>query len=154
VAPEVLILSVAFRVAFNSSFRIVVLIVFSLAMGAFSPMGFVKFLACFPLLILAGMALGLILAPFNAIYNDVDRAVRLLILPLRFASPVFFVFASEKLTRANPVAVLINNLRDLATANHFSDSGALALWSAAFALLFLCGWYLFHLAVPVLAERA
>ncbi len=154
VAPEVLILSVAFRVAFNSSFRIVVLIVFSLAMGAFSPMGFVKFLACFPLLIVAGMALGLILAPFNAIYNDVDRAVRLLILPLRFASPVFFVFASEKLTRANPVAVLINNLRDLATANHFSDSGALVLWSAAFALLFLCGWYLFHLAVPVLAERA
>jgi len=154
VSPEALILSVAFRAAFNSGFRILVIIVFSLAMGAFSPLGFLKFLACFPLLILAGMALGLILAPFNAIYNDVDRAVRLIILPLRFASPVFFVIASEKFTRANPVAVLINNLRDLATANQFSDPGALALWSAAFALLFFCGWYLFHLAVPVLAERA
>lgn len=154
VLPEVFILSVAFRVAFNSLFRILVLLVFSLAMGAFSTVGFLKFLACFPLLILAGMALGLILAPFNALYNDVDRAVRLVILPLRFASPVFFVIASEKLTRINPVAVLIDNLRDLATANQFSDPGALALWSAAFAILFLCGWYLFHLAVPVLAERA
>ena len=154
VPPEVLILSVAFRVAFNSGFRILVLLVFSLAMGIFSPLGFVKFLACFPLLTLAGMALGLILAPLNAIYNDVERAVRLVILPLRFASPVFFVIASEKLTRANPVAVLIDNLRELATANQFSDPGALALWSAAFAVLFLCGWYLFHIAVPVLAERA
>lgn len=154
VPPEALILSVAFRVAFNSGFRILVLLLFSVAMGAFSPLGFVKFLAGFPLLILAGMALGVILAPFNAIYNDVERAVRLVILPLRFASPVFFVIASEKLTRINPVAVLINNLRDLATANQFSDPGPLALWSAAFAMLFLCGWYLFHLAVPVLAERA
>lgn len=154
VPPETLILSVAFRVAFNSLFRIAVLILFSIAMGAFSPLGFLKFLACFPLLILAGMALGLILAPFNAIYNDVDRAVRLIILPLRFASPVFFVIASEKFTRINPVAVLLNNLRDLATANQFSDPAALALWSAAFTVLFFCGWYIFHLAVPVLAERA
>ncbi|MBL7646109.1 MAG: hypothetical protein JNK74_07975 [Candidatus Hydrogenedentes bacterium] len=154
VPPEALILSVAFRVAFNSSFRILVLLVFSIAMGAFSPAGFLKFLACYPLLILAGMALGLGLAPFNAIYNDVERAVRLFILPLRFASPVFFVIASERLARANPIAVLLDNLRGLATANQFTDPGALALWSAAFALMFFCGWYLFHLAVPVLAERA
>ncbi len=154
VPPETLMLSVSFRVAFNSLFRIAVLVLFSIAMGAFSPIGFLKFLACFPLLILAGTALGLTLAPFNAIYNDVDRAVRLIILPLRFASPVFFVIASEKFTRINPVAVLINNLRELATANHFSDPGALALWGTAFAVLFLCGWYLFHIAVPVLAERA
>lgn len=80
--------------------------------------------------------------------------MRLFILPLRFASPVFFVIASERLARANPIAVLLDNLRGLATANQFTDPGALALWSAAFALMFFCGWYLFHLAVPVLAERA
>lgn len=154
VPPEVLVLSVAFRVAFNSTFRIAVLLIFSLALGVFSLPGFMKFLACFPLLILSGMALGLMLAPFNAIYNDVERAVRLFILPLRFASPVFFVIASEKLTRLNPVAVLINSLRDLATTNHCADPGGLAVWSAAFALLFLGGACLFHRAVPVMAERA
>src|SRR5690606_19389934 len=102
-----------------------VLVLFTAALGAFSPRGFLKFLACYPLLILTGMALGLILAPFNAIYNDVERAIRLLILPLRFASPVFFVIASERLIQMNPIAVLIVNLRDLATLNHFHDPAAL-----------------------------
>lgn len=154
IPPEALILSVFFRAAFNSSFRILVLAVFSITMGAFSPLGFAKFLACYPLLILAGMALGLFLAPFNAVYNDVERVVRLIILPLRFASPVFFAFGSKKLILINPVAVLLTNLRDVATANTFYDFPALCAWSAALAMLFLFGWFIFHLSVPVLAERA
>lgn len=154
IPPEALILSVFFRVAFNSVFRILVLVVFSIAMGAFSPVGFVKFLVAYPLLILAGMALGLFLAPFNAIYNDVERAVRLIILPLRFASPVFFVIASKELILINPVAVLITNLRDVATANQFYDLAALFGWSAGLGALFLFGWFVFHVSVPVLAERA
>lgn len=154
IAPETLLLSVAFRSAFDSLFRILVLLIFSVLMGHFSPLGFLKFVALFPLVILAGMAPGLILAPFNALLYDVERAVKLIILPLRFASPVFFVIASEGLTRINPVAVLINNLRDLATTNHFSDPAALAGWSVALGLLFLAGWLLFHLAAPVIAERA
>jgi len=154
IPPEVLILSVFFRVAFNSVFRILVLVVFSLAMGAFSPVGFLKFLGCYPMLILGGMALGLFLAPFNAIYNDVDRVVRLVILPLRFASPVFFVIGSASLIAINPVAVLIMNLRDVATSGHFYDLFALGAWSAGLGVLFLFGWFIFHLSVPVLAERA
>lgn len=152
--PEALVLSVFYRVLFNSGFRIAVLLVFTVAMGAFSPLAFLKFLACYPLLVLGGMALGLILAPFNAVYNDVERAVRLVILPLRFATPVFFVIASETLIRINPAAVLITNLRDLATANQFYDPLALVAWSGGLAGLFLLGWFAFHLSVPVLAERA
>lgn len=154
IPPEALILSVFFRVSFNSSFRILVLIVFSVAMGAFSLPGFAKFLVCYPLLILGGMSLGLILAPFNAVYNDVERAVRLIILPLRFVTPVFFVIASQRLILLNPVAVLITNLRDVATTNEFYSLPALIGWSAALGVLFFAGWLVFHVSVPVLAERA
>lgn len=154
IPPEALILSVFFRVSFNSLFRILVLVVFSLTMNAFSPLGFLKFLCCYPLLILAGMALGLVLAPFNAVYSDVDRAVRLIILPLRFASPVFFVIGSAKLIAINPIAVLITNLRDVATSGHFYNLATLGGWSIGLGALFLFGWFVFHLSVPVLAERA
>jgi lipopolysaccharide transport system permease protein len=154
IPPEALILSVLYRVAFNSSFRVLVMALFSVAMGAFSPLGFAKFVTCYPLLILGGMALGLFLAPFNAVYNDVERIVRLIILPLRFASPVFFVIGSASLIAINPVAVLITNLRDVATTNEFHSLAALAGWSGALGMLLLVGWLVFHLSVPVLAERA
>ena len=84
IAPEALVISVAYRVGFNSLFRIGVMLVFSIMAGVFSPIGFLKFIVLFPLMIIWGMAPGLLLAPFNTIYKDVGRIVRLIIVPLRF----------------------------------------------------------------------
>lgn len=165
--PEAMILSVFFRVMFNGFFRIAVMFVFSVALhrsavaeglSAFSPLGFVFFLACFPLLVLVGMSIGVFLAPFNAIYSDVGRAVRIVLLPLRYASPVLYVLPKtpffDWVNTFNPIALLLTNLRLLATANTLDDPMGMALRCAIFLAVFLVGWLNFHLAIPVLAERA
>lgn len=161
IAPEALLLSVFFRMVFNSSFRIIVMLgltYFMVELPERTPvarfMDIAGFLLLYPALILAGMSVGIILAPFNAIYSDVERIVGLVILPLRFASPVFYSISNTVLILINPVAVLIVNLRDIGTHQGLYAPGALAIWSAGFAVLLMAGIYMFHLAVPVLSERA
>lgn len=158
IAPEALVLSVFFRVLFISYFRIIVMLAFSLALQSFSLVGFVKFLLCYPLIVLAGMSIGIFLAPFNAIYKDVGRATRIILFPLRYATPVFYqipnVAPFSLLFILNPVALLLTNLRSLATQGFFMDVPGLVARCCFFAGLFLVGWLVFHLAVPILAERA
>jgi len=161
IAPEALVLSIFFRMLFNGSFRLLVLLTLTLMMTELPPSGVVGrlldlglFLLLFPSLIMAGMAIGLFLAPFNALYTDVERVVGLIILPLRFATPVFYTISSTAVLLLNPVAILIVNLRDIATHQGVYAPGALVAWLAVLAATFAVATYLFHLAVPVLSERA
>jgi len=174
VPPEALILSVVFRVLFNSLFRIVIMLAFSLILyshaveagqSSFSPMGFLGFLLCFPAIILAGLSLGVFLAPFNVIYSDVGRFVKVILIPLRYATPVFYAIpttadnpALQKMLdivhHFNPVAYLLVNLRTLATWGTVTDVPETLICVFLFFLLFLVGWLIFHLSIPVLADRA
>ncbi len=156
--PEALILSVIYRVAFSSIFRIAVMVLFSLLGSALSPVGFIKFLLCFPLIILAGVAIGIFLAPFNAIYRDVARFVRVILVPLRYVSPVLFLIPKTSILNIlllfNPLGTILPNLRLLATNNAVADLGLTLAHCGALAIIGLVGWFIFHLSIPVLAERA
>lgn len=155
--PEALILSVLYRVGFNSAFRIVIMLGFSLLAASFSPVGFAKFLVLFPILILAGMALGIFLAPFNVIYSDVGRLVRIVLVPLRFLSPVIYAIPAAsllgRLQFLNPFTLLLNNLRSLATNNMTTDLLPTAVHLTVLLVVGLAGWFIFHISIPVLAER-
>ncbi len=165
--PEALLLSVLFRILFNSTFRVAVMLAFSIALhsaavadgqSAFSLIGFAKFLVCYPLIILAGMSIGVFLAPFNVIYGDVGRATRILLFPLRYATPVLYVIPTAYpfnwVNALNPVTAILSGLRSLATSNTMPDAGDLFARSGVFAILFFVAWVLFHISIPVLAERA
>jgi ABC-type polysaccharide/polyol phosphate export permease len=133
------------------------MIVFSLFTGAISIYGFILFLLAYPVLILAGMSVGVFLAPFNAIYRDVGRFVSMVLIPLRFASPVIFPLAGTAfaVTRfVNPFWTLVDNLRLLATNGVLTEPWLLSIHLLFFAVVGLVGWFMFHVSVPILAERA
>ncbi len=163
VAAEALIISVFLRIAFNSLFRIVIMLGIAVTVEAvtgvecFSAVGFLKFLLLFPSLILAGMAFGVLLTPFNTIYNDISRFVSIMLRPLMYASPVLYAVPPhpilEFVNRINPVSTLLVNLRSLATRDHFS-AGGMGLTCLALAVVFMVGWFIFHVSLPVVAERA
>jgi ABC-type polysaccharide/polyol phosphate export permease len=146
IPPEALIMSVAYRVGFNSLFRITVMLGFSLFAGEFSPMGFLKFVLCFPLIIFWGMAPGILMAPFHAIYNDVGRVVRLIILPLRFLAPVIYAIPAGtvlgKLQIVNPVSPILVNLRSVAVNNTIVDVTMLWVHLLILGVLGTIGWFL------------
>jgi lipopolysaccharide transport system permease protein len=156
--PESLLLSIFLRVMFFALFRIAVMILLAVAMGSFSPVGMVKFILGYPVLVLAGMAIGVFLAPFNAIYRDVGRFVGMVLVPLRFISPVLFVLPKtpiyETINSLNPFALIMMNLRSLATLNTTEHLGITMIHCGILLLLGLAGWFMFHVSVPVLAERA
>ncbi len=166
IPPEAMIQSVFFRVLFNYAFRLAAMLVFSLTLyfsakaqglSSFSPIGFAAFVALSPVLILAGMSIGTLLAPLQAIYNDVIRIARLVLVPLRFVSPIMWMIPNTGnfivLNRINPLGPLIDGLRSLATHGTLPNPGVFAIWCAGFAALFLLGWFIFHITVPVLADK-
>ncbi|OPZ08045.1 MAG: ABC-2 type transporter [candidate division BRC1 bacterium ADurb.BinA292] len=157
IVPEALILSVVWRVAFNSIFRIAILAIVAAALGSLSPVGFLKFLLLFPAIVLLGLALGILLAPFNTIYNDIGRFVNILLRPLMYASPVLYARSMHPLldtfNACSPVSIVLVNLRSLATRNVLEQPGLLAS-CVGMSLLFLVGWFIFHVSIPVVAERA
>jgi lipopolysaccharide transport system permease protein len=165
VAPEALLISIVYRLLFNSSFRIVILIALAACIGRFDPaanlafswIGAFKFLALYPAILLLGLAFGVLLAPINTIYADVGRIVRIALRPLLYASPVLWAIPRlnvfEKIYAFNPIATTIDALRSVATLNVLPDPTLLAVTTAALAAMLLVGWYVFHVSIPILAER-
>ncbi len=168
VPPEALLESVFFRVLFDSMFRIAAMLLFSLllwsaaesrGLHSFSLPGFCAFLALYPLFILCGMSVGLFLAPFNVVFSDVGRTAKLVLTPLRYVTPVLWPIPATGLAfsiidRINPLTPMIEGLRALATSGSFPDWQWALAWGVAYAVFFLVGWFIFHVSVPILAERA
>lgn len=183
VPPEALIMSVFYRVMFDSAFRLVIMLAFSVgyvfltadaeggfaagfsvsadgaAESLFHPLGFCAFIAAYPILAIFGIGVGILLAPFNAVYLDVGRFVRIVLMPLRYVSNTLFLLPSgtwlfAHLHAVNPVASFIDGMRGLATGGTIVDPIAFAIWSIVFAVIFVAGWLVFHLSIPILAERA
>ncbi|OPZ22752.1 MAG: ABC-2 type transporter [candidate division BRC1 bacterium ADurb.BinA364] len=167
IPPEAILYSVLCRLLFNSLFRLPVMLLFSLSLmpraaadglSSFSPGGFLAFLALYPAVILPGMAIGLALAPLNTIYHDIGRLVRIVLVPLRFFSPVLYktpqIGVFSWFGAVNPIAMTLTNLRLLAATGGVIQPLEWALLLSGFALLFLLGWFVFHISIPVLAERA
>jgi lipopolysaccharide transport system permease protein len=166
--PEALILSVFFRILFNSYSRILVMLAFSLALypgtiesggHAFSSIGFVKFLLCYPSIILLGMSIGLFLAPFGAVYADVGRFVRVILVPLRYMSQTVLLVrrtggALGWLYTLNPVVLTLENLRFLATSNTILNLDGMILRWVFSCVVFVLGWLVFHVSMAILSERA
>lgn len=165
--PEALILSVLFRIGFNCFFRLLVMLFFSLllqnnaaaqGLSAFSLVGFLKFLALFPSVILVGASIGLFCAPLNAIYNDVSTALRIGLGPYRYLSPVLWPLpltgAWAYVHAFSPISPLFLDLRTLATNDIMYYPGHVALRVLLFGVLFLLSWFVFHVSIIVLSEKA
>ncbi len=157
VPPEALLMTIGFQILFKSIFRIAVMFLLAGVLGALSPLGFVKFLLLYPSLLLTGMAVGVFMAPFNVVYGDVGRAIRIFLRPLLYASPVIFYAPHIKplayFYAVNPIAIIIMNLRSLAIQNVFWSPWSFALTCGLMLLLFLSGWFIFHLSVPILSDK-
>lgn len=157
VPPEALTLSVLYRVLFNASFRLVTLLGFALVMQTYSIIGFVKFLALVPAIVVVGMSFGILLAPINTIYNDVGRFIGIVLVPLMYISPVMFIIPADSgfaiLQQANPITYLITPLRSLATLNEFPY--CIHFWSTlgVSTAVGMFGCYVFHLAIPILGDK-
>lgn len=156
VSAEALIMSIIFRMSFNAIFVICAIAIFSALTSTFDLVGMFKFLFLFPLIILAGLAMGLVLTPFNTLNSDVGSFVKILLRALFFTSAVLFPLPKEGILSVigtyNPLVHLFENMRYVGLGYEVHLAGFLSVIIAIILLLSMA-WYIFHLTLKLLVER-
>ena len=108
-------------------------------------------------LMLFGIMVGVLMVPFGALYQDVTYGIVLLTSALMLITPVAFAppasGALATIMHYNPLSPLVLCARDLTiTGSTAHVPGALLVMGVSL-ILFLIGWVMFRLAVPIIVER-
>lgn len=109
-------------------------------------------------LVVLGTGIGLFLAPFGVLYQDVSRLLTIIVAPWLLVTPVIYALPEKggifgSIVRWNPVTPLLVTTRELATTGILT-AGAGFWWASAAAwLLLLLGWLLYRLSMPFIVER-
>ncbi|HRF47500.1 MAG TPA: ABC transporter permease [Anaerolineales bacterium] len=97
------------------------------------------------------IGLGLGLSAFNTLFRDVQQVIDIFLLPLFFATPIFYTLdlVQQPLLRqaillANPMASLVSAYRAAIYGGQAPDLGLLAITALEALGLLALGWALFH----------
>jgi len=108
-------------------------------------------------LIALGIAIGGILAPIGALYQDVQKALTFVISGWLFLTPVIYPLQKEGLfsviVNLNPVTPLLVTTRELATGAELSHPVGFWIASAIALVGVLIAWLFYYLAMPFIIER-
>lgn len=154
---EALLLAGALDVLFNSAVRLVVLaplfviydvsISFSLLLA---PIGLVAILAF-------GWGIGLLVAPFGLLYDDVERTILVVLAFLFLVSPVAYSTPPSgllgTLQRFSPLTYLIDTARDWLLGGQLWPGAGWIIVSGVAVVLTLLGAIFYRLALPHLVDR-
>lgn len=123
------------------------------------PLSVGQLLAPLPIfgLIAFGTALGLVLAPLNALYRDVGKTLQPILTLWMLLTPVFYpvprMGALATLLAWNPVTPLLGAARDLLTGGAPATPWAAVAIAVAALLALPCAWFFYRLALPTILER-
>jgi lipopolysaccharide transport system permease protein len=107
--------------------------------------------------LLAGLAGGLLLAPWGMLYDDVSRGLSVItsllffLIPIVYATPV--VMPGVLLVSLNPLAILFVATRDILMIGQTVYGAAFLVVTILVVALFSLSWIMFRLATPHLVAR-
>lgn len=108
-------------------------------------------------LVFLGTFIGLLLAPFGALYQDVSKGLTLITGFWLFLTPVVFPVPEAGtfgyLVRLNPVTPLLVTTRELATTGVVSDPYGFWVASIIAIVGLLLAWVAFRVSMPFVIER-
>lgn len=155
---EALVLSRLGQLAFNFGIKLILII--GLFLWFRIPVSWTVVLAPIALLhlIALGTAIGLLLAPLGALYEDVSRGLTFIMAGWLLATPVIYPPPQEGLfsvlVNLNPVTPLLVTTRELAAEGGvLSDPSGFWMASAIAGIGLLVSWLMFRIAMPFVIER-
>jgi lipopolysaccharide transport system permease protein len=154
---EAIILSRLGQVGFNFGIKLILIV--GLFLWFRIPVSWAVVLAPVALLhlIALGTAIGLLLAPLGALYEDVSRGLTLLTTAWLFLTPVIYpppqTGLCATLVQWNPVTPLLVAVRELSTTGWIADP--LRFWLASLLALggLLVSWLIYRITMPFVIER-
>ena len=154
---EALILAKLGEVFFNFGIKLILIV--ALFVWFRIPVSGMVILAPVALIHLVGLGtgIGLWLSPLGALYQDIGRAIPLVMTPWLLLTPVIYPPPRtgwfSVLVNWNPVTPLLVTVRDLATVGRVSEPAGFWWASGLMVVLLLSGWLFYRLAMPFIVER-
>jgi homopolymeric O-antigen transport system permease protein len=154
---ESLILSGIYQTLFNAAIKIALLLGVLSIFGVNPGWGLLLFPFGIFSLILVGTAVGLLITPVGMLYNDVGRALPLLMQFLMYVTPVVFPMPKAgwvaTLFALNPLTPVILTSRDWLTGFSPGYLWYFLIVNAVSVVVLLVVWVVYRLAMPILIER-
>ena len=154
---EALIVSGVYKLLFNSSMKIVLLVVLVFLFGV----GFHWSLLLFPLVIFAaifvGVTIGLFITPLGMLYKDVSKFLSLGLNFLMYVTPVVYAIPKSGLMKTvmelNPFTPIILTGRDVVVGMAPQYLGYYFIVLGCSIPLFFLGVVFYRISIPVIVER-
>ena len=154
---EALVVSGIYKLLFNSSIKIGLLVVFVFIYG----IGFHWSLLLFPLTILGailfGTSLGFLITPLGMLYKDVSRFIGFGLKFLMYATPVVYAIPETGTMKTimlwNPLTPIILTARDLAVGHNPSYLTYFLIVIGCCIPILLIGLVFYRLSIPIIVER-
>jgi lipopolysaccharide transport system permease protein len=154
---EALVLSGIYKLLFNSSFKVLLLVVFIFAFGV----GFHWSLLLLPLFIIMavvfGTSLGLLITPIGLLYSDVSRLITMGLSLLMYVTPVVYGIPKtgtmKMVMTYNPLTAFILTIRDVAVGNSPEHLNYFLGLTGLGLVLFFIGLVIYRVSIPVIVER-
>lgn len=154
---EALITSGILKLLFNSSVKVILLLIFIFAYGIELSWS----LLLFPLAILGGLVvgntIGLLLTPIGMLYQDISKLITFGMQFLMYATPVVFAVPASGLMKTimelNPLTPIISVGRNLAVGLPVEYLTYFCVVLAACIPLFFIALVFYRISIPIFVER-
>ena len=154
---EALIVSGIYKVIFNATIKIILLLGTLFIMGIYPGWSLLLFPLGVLSLVLIGTSIGLLILPVGILYTDIGRALPVLMQFLMYVTPVVFPMPKEGWTAnlfwINPLTPVILTTRDWLTNFPPEFLGYFVLVNVISILLLLFAWVIYRLSMTILIER-
>lgn len=155
---EALIISGIYKLLFNSSVKIILLLVFVFLFG----LGFHWGLLLLPAAILGSLlfsvTIGLFLTPIGMLYKDVGKMISMGFSFLMYITPVVYAIPKDGIMKTvmevNPFTPVILTSRDIITGVAPSYLSYFIILMAVSLVLFCIGLMFYRISIPILVERS
>ena len=154
---EALIVSGVYKLLFNSSIKVLLLVVFIFVFGV----GFHWSLLLFPVALLGGVlfgtTLGLLITPLGMLYKDIGRLIGFALGFLMYVTPVVYGIPKSGVMKTvmewNPFTPIILTARDLAVGMPPAHLTYFLIVIACCIPLFFIALLFYRISIPILVER-
>ena len=155
---EALLLAAIYDMLFSVFIKMIVLLPLLVFLGMSPSFSWSMSLLIALGVVFTGIAIGIFIAPFGILFNDLSRAINLILPFIMYLTPVVYALPKDSfLARAqiyNPVTPWIEYCRSFIGNYAFDMQTPLLLWLLVSLFMLCAGLIMMRIALPIIVERS
>ncbi|SEH47603.1 ABC transporter permease [Epilithonimonas hominis] len=154
---EAILMSGIYKTLFNTGIKLLIMVGVLLFYGYYPDFGYLPFLGVLLLLIMFGVALGLLITPVGMLYTDIGKVIPIALPFLMYLVPVVYrgtgKSSLQTIIHYNPLTPLLQSCRNLLTHQSWENPAYLMIILLATIILLFIGWIFYRVSIPIIVER-